>query len=320
MIIMKKYFITIIGILITVMGYAQQNTQFNQYIFNKLMINPAYAGTKGMIYANAIYSKQWAGVDGAPKMQTICIDGPASEKVGLGFHLINDKIGAQSQQGFFGSYSYKIQLNETFRLSMGLAAGASNFTINGSEMTTTLPDDPAVPKSTIHKFVFDSKAGLLLFSERFYAGFSVSDLFANSFKKEGFPIQQVRHYYFMSGYVFDLFENLKFKPSFLLKHAAKSPSNIDLNALFLYREKFWLGASLRFGSGLLVNADLDNTLRNRDALILVTDYNITEKLRVGYAYTFSTSVFKTNPSHELSIGYFVPGKVPAKRMMTIRYF
>lgn len=317
---MKKHIGIILGVLITVVGYSQQNTQFSQYIFSKLIINPAYAGTKGMIYANAIYSKQWAGVDGSPTTQTICVDGPASEKIGLGFHLINDKIGVQTQQAFFGSYSYKLHLNDKFRLSMGVAAGGSNFSIDGNEMTTTTPDDPLVPTTMVHKFVFDAKAGLFLYSNRFYAGFSVSDLFANAFKKEGFPINQVRHYYITSGYIFDIFGDLKFKPSFLFKHAASSPSNIDLNAFFLYREKFWLGASLRFGAIELANKHFDTALRNRDALVLMAEYNVTEKFRIGYAYTFSTSVLKNYPSHEISIGYYFPLKVLSKKMMTIRYF
>jgi len=317
---MKRIIYITVLILIAASCYAQQNPQYNQYIFNELIINPAYAGTKEIINANAIFSKQWAGIDGSPITQTISIDGPLSEKVGLGLHLVNDCIGAESQKGFFGSYSYKINLNDIYKLSFGIAAGASYFSLNGNKLTTTIQDDPAVPKTLESKLYFDSKAGLFLYSERLYGGFSVADLLANVFNRDPFYVRQIRHYYLTGGYVFDCTPNLKFKPSFLFKHAYDSPSDVDLNAYFLYNQRFWLGVTYRFGSMLFVNKSLSSTLKQRDAIVIMTEYNINEKFRVGYAYTITTSVLKNFSGHEISLGYFIPGKVPVKKMNNIRYF
>lgn len=317
---MKRISYITVLILIAASCFAQQNPFYNQYIFNELVINPAYAGTKQIINANAILSKQWAGVDGSPMTQTVSVEGPVSEKVGVGLQLINDKIGAQSHQGLFGIYSYKINVNEKYKVSFGLAAGASYFSLDGTKLTTTSPDDPAVPKTSEHKLYLDSKAGIFLYSERLYAGFSISDLFSDVFNRDPFFVKQSRHYYLTTGYLFDLSPTLKFKPSFLFKHIYKSPSNIDLNAYLLYNQRFWFGATYRFGSVIFGNKRIDNTLKSRDAIVLMLDYNVTEKFRLGYAYTVTTSALKNFSGHEISLSYFIPRMEPVKKMNNIRYF
>ncbi|MGD0710133.1 MAG: type IX secretion system membrane protein PorP/SprF [Bacteroidales bacterium] len=317
---MKRIFNISIFLLVLSSCFAQQDAQYNQYIFNELVINPAYAGTKEIINANAFFSKQWAGIDGSPATETVSIDGPASEKMGLGLQLINDNIGAQSQQSIFGSYSYKLRINEKYKLSLGLAIGASDFSINGSDLTTATPDDPAIPKTYESKIMLDAKTGLFFYGDRFYAGLSVTNLLANVFKSDPFYIQQVRNYYVTSGYVFDVLPKLKIKPSFLFKHAYESPSNIDINLFFLYDQKFWIGVTYRFGSKLFVNDSLSSSLKNKDGFVIMLDYNINEKFRIGYAYTMTTSIFQSYTSHEISLGYFIPGKVPVKKMNNIRYF
>jgi type IX secretion system PorP/SprF family membrane protein len=300
--------------------YAQQNAQFNQYIFNSLVINPAYAGSKGLWNINGIYSSQWTGLSGAPTTETMSIDGALSEKIGIGIHLLNDHIGAQSQQGIFGSYAYKIKINDKYKLSLGLAVGASYFTIDGSKLTMETPNDPAIPTTLVTKLKFDSKAGAFFNSKRFYAGFSVSDLLSNVSKSNDLLVpNQARHYYLTSGYVFDLGENFKFKPSFLLKEDFKAPTNIDLNAFFLFKERFWLGASYRTGAKIFNNKSLDNTLKYADGLTLMADFNISDALRIGYAYTYSLSALKEYPSHEICIGYYFPDKITTK-MKNVRYF
>lgn len=306
--------------MIAAFGYAQQIAQYNQYIFNELIINPSYAGTKGIININAIYSKQWIGITGSPTTQTLSIEGPASEKIGLGLNVINDHIGAQSQQGLFGSYSYKLRINDKYKLSMGLAFGVTNFTLDGTKLTTATQDDPAVPKTSVSKIKFNAKTGLFLYSKKFYAGFSISDLLANAFAKEGYMIKLARHYFLTSGYTFDIGHKLKFKPSFLLKGVSKSPVNFDINSFFIYNEKIWLGASVRLGSSIIGPKTSDNSLKQRDAFIFITEYNINEKFRIGYAYITTTSVLKNHSGNEISMGYYFPYKTTIKKMATIKYF
>jgi len=317
---MKKI-LFILAILASSNAIAQQNAQYQQYIFNELVINPAYAGTKEFTNLSAIYSNQWAGLEGSPSTQTLALDGALSNRIGLGFHLLNDKIGAQSQQAFFFSYAYRIPVTQNLKLSMGIAAGASFFTLDGNKMITDDGVvDPAIPTYTEYQTRFDSKTGLFLYSDRFYAGFSVSDLLSDVINTENLLIAaQARHYYLTSGYVFDLSPKFKFKPSFLIKEDFAAPTNIDINSFFLYNERVWLGATARFGAKLFSADNLDNTLRLRNAYSFMIEYYITDRFRAGYAYTYTATALKNYPGHEIALGFYFPNKVGTK-MKTPRYF
>ncbi len=317
---MKKIFTLILVLTIAAASYAQQNSPFSQYIFNQMIINPAYVGTKQLISINGTYSTQWTGFKGAPSTQTISAEGGLNKNMGLGIHFLNDRIGAQYQQGLFASYSYIIKFNEQWRMSLGIAAGISNFTLDGTKLIIDNPDDPAIPKTKVSSVRFDSKAGLFLYSRRFYFGFSATDLFADVMQSKDLLVaKQSRHYYVTAGYVFDAGKNLKIKPSFLYREDFKAPTNIDINCFFLIKERFWIGASVRFGANIFKNASLDNTLKHRDAMVFMTDWNITRNLRIGYAYTWSLTALKGYSGHEVVVGYTFPKKADTK-MRTPRYF
>ena len=143
--VMKTKLFILAFVLIVVESYSQQNAQYGQYIFNQMVFNPAYAGTKGVVSFQGVYSSQWTGINGSPTTQTISIDGPISNSMGLGVHFINDQIGAQSQRAAYGSYAYKIRLNQSLRLSFGISAGVSYFSLNGNEFVIQTENDPAIP-------------------------------------------------------------------------------------------------------------------------------------------------------------------------------
>lgn len=317
---MKTIRLIIALLLISTLGYAQQSSPISQYIFNEMLVNPAYAGTKQFVNINGTFSKLWAGFEGSPCTQTLSVEGPIAKNMGLGFHFLNDKIGAQYQQGLFGTYSYIVKFNEKWRMSMGLSLGMSIFTIDGTKLIIDYDDDPAIPKTKVNKVRFDSKVGLFAYSDRFYAGLSVTELLADVFKSRDLLIaKQSRHYYLTAGYVFDAGKSLKIKPSFLLREDFKSPTNVDVSCHFLIKEIFWIGASVRFGAINLKNNELDNSLRHRDALNFMTEWNITKSLRIGYAYTLSLTSWKSYSGHEILVGYTFPKKADTK-MKTPRYF
>lgn len=314
----------IIIFLITIMlpvvtSLAQQNAQFNQYIFNELLINPAYAGTKEVWNINGVFSSQWTGMPGAPSTASLSAEGSVTPHIGLGFHFVSDVIGAQSNQSLFGSYAYRVNLTQKLRLSLGLAVGASYFVLDGSKLTPGDVDDPAIPLTRESTFKFDSKAGMFLYTDRFYAGFSVSDLLGDAIKYNDLVANQVQHYYLTAGYVVDLGKKVKAKPSFLVKEDFRSPTTLDINAMFLFWERFWLGASVRTNVKLWNTEALDNSLRNRNAMVFMTDWNITDKFRLGYAYTMTLTELRDYSGHEIHIAYYFPRKDTPK-MKTPRYF
>ncbi|MGB2759827.1 MAG: type IX secretion system membrane protein PorP/SprF, partial [Maribacter stanieri] len=82
---MNKYFLAILitaaGLLT---GYSQQDAQYTQYMYNTISVNPAYAGSRGVLSIAALHRSQWVGLDGAPTTQTLNFHTPVSNNVGLG--------------------------------------------------------------------------------------------------------------------------------------------------------------------------------------------------------------------------------------------
>src|SRR4029077_10050187 len=123
---MKKY-LSLLFLLIVSLASAQQRPLQSLYMFDPLLINPAYAGTQVQLSATAIYRNQWVNLDGAPKTFTATAHtGFKKKKVGLGFIVSNDQIGIHNDVGLYGVYSYKISITRKSTLAFGLQGGFNN--------------------------------------------------------------------------------------------------------------------------------------------------------------------------------------------------
>jgi len=298
---------------------AQQSSLYSQYIFNGLVINPAYAGSKGILNINGIYRQQWVGLEGSPTTQTLSLDGAVlKEKVGLGLHVLNDQIGAQGQKSFYASAAFRIKLGENARLALGLAGGASQYYTDGTLLRPTDKGfDPLIPVNKEMTMLPDAKAGLFFNTERFYLGVSAFNLVGF---KNNFVATPTRHYFLSSGYIIDLSDMFKFKPSFLLKDDLKSTPNLDLNAFFLVGDRVWLGGGYRTGVKYLnrqTYEEEESGLEN--AWLLMTEIYFTPKIKIGYSHDIALGSLKGYSSHEVSIGFYFFKKEEA-RTLTIRYF
>ncbi|MCX7861475.1 MAG: type IX secretion system membrane protein PorP/SprF [Bacteroidales bacterium] len=316
------FYITIMCMLISLYMKSQQNAHYSQYIFNQLVINPAYAGAKGLVNVNTMYNKQWSGLEGSPRTLTISAEGPVFDMMGLGVHFIQDELGAQKQTAAYGSYAYRLRLSSHWRLSIGMALGITYNSIDGTRFTQNdeVLNDPAIPQSRVTNTLFDSKFGLFLFTKKFYAGLSVSELTANIKSPDDvLAAAQKQHFYFSTGYVFKLNEQMKMKPSIIVKEDGKALTNIDISNYVLYKNTVWFGLTYRTGAPLFTSKTLDNSLHYRDAAIAMLDYNITDNLRVGYAFQYSLTKLSNYYGHEILLGYYF-AKAPRTKMLTPRYF
>jgi len=282
---------------------AQQAPQYSQYIFNELVINPAYAGSKQILNINATYRNQWTGFEGAPTTQTISIDGPMHNKhLSWGLHLMNDEIGAQRQTGAYLDAASRIDIDHYSTLSLGLAVGASQYTLDGTRLTpgSDMPD-LAVPQTRVSEILPDLKIGMFFNTERYYAGLSAASLIP--FKDSETEIATPRRHYFLStGYLFDLSRNVRLKPSILLKEDFRSPTSIDLNAFLLLQNRIWVGASYRTAVPMFTKQEMKQ-LDKRNALAVMAQVYVTPRFRVGYSYDISLTSLKNYGSHEVSLGY-----------------
>ncbi|MEJ8804402.1 PorP/SprF family type IX secretion system membrane protein [Pontibacter sp. H249] len=282
---------------------AQQAPQYTQYIFNELVINPAYAGSKGILNINATHRSQWTGLEGAPTTQTLSMDGPTKkENIGWAGYLVNDRLGAQSTIGAYGNVSVRVNLSRYTKLAFGLSAGAAQYTLDGTKLTpgSQVPD-VAIPQGRESVILPDAKVGLFLNTERYYAGLTAANLVP--FKSDDLLITTPRRHYFLStGYMFDLSSNMRIKPSILIKEDFQSPTNIDLNTFLLFGDRFWVGGSYRTSMPLLTSVETKD-LSTRNAAAALVQLYVTPRMRIGYSYDMSLNALNNYSSHEVSLGY-----------------
>ena len=294
-------------------GYAQQDPMYSQYMFNTLIINPAYAGSRDVLSATALHRRQWINVDGAPVTTTFSIDAPVkNEKIGLGLTLINDNIGVSSNTGIFANYAYRIRLKNSGTLAMGLSAGASQFRANLSAVKTSSNGsdfDPAFSENQV-RILPNFGAGLYYTTDKIYIGLSLPHLLNNKLANDyanfsgNTSARQFRHLFLSLGGVVAINNNFKLKPSLLYKYVNAAPMQLDLNCNFWFYDILSIGASYR---------------TNKTVVGLV-EIQATPQFRIGYAYDINFS--KTGPvntgSHEIMMRYEFAFK--KKKFLTPRYF
>ncbi len=291
---------------------AQQDPMYTQYMFNTQTINPAYAGTWESVGFMVLGRQQWTGWDGAPQTYTFTFQAPLkNERVALGLNVISDKLGFEKRFYVFADYSYLVPVGEKTNLRLGLKGGFTNYSHNLQDHNILDPGDPAFSGEISHSFKPNFGVGAFLYSKKAYVGFSIPKVVNSNFdtNTENFSIQgELRHYFLIAGAVFDLGENLKFKPTALTKASFSSeygsPLQFDLTGNFLIKEKLWLGAMYRSG----------------DSFGFIAQFLFAEKLRIGYAIDFSTTNLKNynNGTHEVMISYEL--RFRKENVISPRYF
>src|SRR5258708_2111362 len=124
-------------------GICQQRPIQSLYMFDPLLINPAYAGTQIQLTMTAIYRNQWVNLDGAPRTFTASMhSGFYNAKMGLGVIVGNDQIGIHNDASFYGIYSYKINLTRETTLSMGIQGGFNNIRSDYNLLSLKSQNDP----------------------------------------------------------------------------------------------------------------------------------------------------------------------------------
>ena len=295
----------------------QQVPQFSQYMFNGLYVNPAYAGYKDNLYAHLVYRAQWVGVPGAPQTVQLSIDGTLGGGSNMGLTFVNDAIGPYSTNSLMLSYSFRFNTSETSRLSFGLSGGALHYGIDKGEL-----DPDPLADMTENEWRPGVDIGVYFDMPHFYAGLSVMSLVPNKTEaNQSLLIMRTDPSYFLTlGGAIPLSRSLTLLPSTLLKTDFKSPITWDINAMLMIVERYWIGASYR--TGLTFTLDDENVRRTqqRDAVALIAETYITERLRIGLAYDFDLNRLTTihNGTYEVSLGYYLTGA--KRKYSTPRYF
>ncbi|WP_164126838.1 PorP/SprF family type IX secretion system membrane protein [Sphingobacterium luzhongxinii] len=317
--------------------FAQQNIQFTQYIFNSLSVNPAYAGYKEEWFGQVGLRSQWSGWTGAPKTGTISIDGvmdPESRRHGVGLQVTGDQLGAQGATSIYANYALRLQLDraDEHRLSLGVAGGVTQYSLDGNKLEYVDDGDGFIPPGKITTWKPDVRLGVYYNNSKWYAGVAVQDLFAGSNSGVDFQFNQNSleslyrkvHGYFIAGALFELDPGLLLRPSVLIKEDFKGPTSLDVNAMFIFNDKFWIGGGYRTRARIFdrkYNQVSVNKLSSTNSLSGVAQFYVSPKLRIGYSYDHMLNRMSglQNGTHELTFGITFGGQL-RNQILSPRYF
>lgn len=270
---------------------AQQDPQFTHYMYNMSVINPAYATENtDVISIGGLYRTQWVGVVGAPTSATFFAHKPVSKRVELGISIVHDEIGdIVTENNIFVDFAYVLPISEKTKISFGVKGGVSLFdtNFNGFQLTDPLPD-PAF-QNNISKVFPNVGAGTYLFGDKYYVGFSTPNLLTSKHLENDNGVTttgvEAIHYFLTSGYVFDINDNLKFKPAFMAKGVSGAPLSLDVTANFLFNNTFEAGIGYRMG----------------DSVSGLVNFYVTPTFRIGYSYDYTLSNLSNfnSGSHEI---------------------
>ncbi|MBE8719466.1 PorP/SprF family type IX secretion system membrane protein [Sphingobacterium pedocola] len=337
---MKKLnlrYMVLVGIaLLTKQGYAQQNIQMTQYIFNSISVNPAYAGYKEEWFGQLGLRSQWTGWEGAPKTGMLSVDGvldPEDRRHGVGLVVTGDQLGAQAATSIYANYALRLQLDraDEHRLSLGVAGGLTQYSLDGNKLDPVDRVDQVLPDGKISTWKPDIRLGAYYSNPRWYAGVSVQDLFAGTDSNEDFQFNQNSleslsrniHGYLIAGALFELDRGLLLRPSILIKDDFKGPTSLDVNAMFIFNDKFWIGGGYRTRARLFDRDYSDysvNKLSSLNSLSGIAQFYVSPTLRIGYSYDHMLNRMSglQQGTHEVTLGVTF-GRV-VRQILSPRYF
>lgn len=303
---MKQFIIIFTFIVITASGFAQQDSQYTQYMYNTIIINPAYAGSRGTMSIFGMYRQQWVGLEGAPKTAIVSVNTPINDSdIGLGLSFINDQIGPSAENTLSADASYSIQTSSDYKISFGLKATANLFSLNVDRLNIQHQNDPQFQNLDM-KFSPNIGAGIYIHSDNTYFGLSVPNFLEKKhYKDNSISVAKERlHYYFTAGHVFNWTDEIKCKPAILVKAIEGVPLQMDISGNFLINDKLTLGLAYRWNT----------------AVSALAGFQLSDSWYIGYAYDAETTrlAHYNSGSHEIFLRFEFFSNY--NRVLTPRFF
>tara|TARA_B110000971_G_C20002034_1_gene497308 strand:- start:1010 stop:1882 length:873 start_codon:yes stop_codon:yes gene_type:complete len=270
---------------------SQQDSQYTQYIYNTMSVNSAYTGQRDVLSYSGLYRTQWVGIDGAPKTLTFGIHSPLkNENLGMGISIVSDQLGPIREDYINLNFSYTIRLNRSTELSFGLKGGLHNLSSDFSRGNSFQNTDVAFNEN-ISLFSPTIGAGLYLHSTRGYLGLSAPNFLTTEHYndyKESLASERL-HLFLIGGYVFNIDNDIKLKPAFLIKAVSGAPLIADLSINAMFNNRFVFGLAYRWD----------------DSLSGLTGLQVNKTLFIGYAYDYNTSIGNkyTGGTHEVMLRF-----------------
>jgi len=305
-------------------AFAQQESQFTQFMHNKLVINPGYAGVPGVPVLTALHRNQWMGFEGNPQTTLLSFHtNLVPDKVGLGLTVANFRVGLFNNYMGSMAYSYRIEFSEKADLRIGLQVAARRYEIDFSEQAFLRNIDLVNPDDNYLNNVMDMQvndfnasfgAGAFLRVSNAFLGVSVpnlynGDILINETTDGSFTSSELPHFYGMAGVEIPVSANVKVTPQVMAKYVENAPFDLDANVMAMFNDALGVGASYRLGG--------EGSGESIDFLLFFNFGN----LSIGGAYDYSLTELQdySSGSVEAVLKYYFRPKTQTN-MENPRYF
>jgi type IX secretion system PorP/SprF family membrane protein len=287
---MKKTIQILFFIMLSVCVKGQHNSDFMQYMFNGILVNPAYAGSYDALNITTLYRNQWQGMPGAPVTAVLSAHGPMkNKKVNFGGILLNDRFGIYNHTQATLVYAYRMRLANG-QLALGVQGGIDSYFSDWTKINTNTIGDPNFQNVQTRKVGPQAGAGVYYSSGNFYLGASAPQLVSYNA-----ALAQDQLVILHAGGLITLSESILVKPSVLFKYIQNSPPSANISTTFYYKSYVGLGIGYT----------------HQTAVLGFIDLRLNEQLNLGYGYTHATNALQnyTNGSHELMLRYLFKYKI-----------
>jgi type IX secretion system PorP/SprF family membrane protein len=283
---------------------AQADISMATHWYNRANYNPSSIARTDYMYLFSNIREQWIGVDGAPKVFNV----QASQYIhqmrsAFGFSLVGEKVGLTYAYNPMVTYAYRISNSNKWSFSMGLSAGVFARTVNGSLFEAETILDPAISYGTHKTMRPDLNVGFEWQSAHLILSMSSTHLF--SINKSDQMFLNNNHRY----------------GSVIYKNSDLTILNYHVGVQVVNRKSMTIvegNVSLRFKNptGLVGGPrelfDLGLTYRTSSQMTLLFGLNVSQNLRLGYAYDSSfITGYNMNGTHEIMVEFRIPSKASA---------
>ena len=286
--------------------HAQQEGLFTQYMFNPAILNPAYVVTKESPSFYLQHRKQWGNFEGSTKTAFMSYQHPSLfQNLGFGLNIVSDNLGPVNNFNLSTDFATLVRVSEKWNTSLGIKLAYNILNINFNLLNIYNPSDPFFTTNIDNLSFFNMGFGVFIFSEKTYFGFSSpSILKQNHFNDESVvrKASDEQHYYLTAGHVISLSEDIKIKPSAIVRYVKGVPMQMDVSVNSFFFNKFILGLSYRLKSGISATAG----------------FYVSNSLLVGYSHDSETNRLRSFAGN--SSEFFLRWEIKPKEIVNPRFF
>lgn len=290
----QRFLVLLAVFLMSTLLSAQQDSQYTQYMYNTVAVNPAYAGSRGVMSLFLMHRNQWVGLEGAPVTNVLSIHKPISNtNLGYGISVVNDRIGISDNNTVSADLSYSILISNAYQLSFGLKTSLNWLSVDYNRLTIREPNDNILREqnSIENQFSPNFGVGVYWHSSKNYIGISIPNFLETRRYDDDLrsTATDKMHIYVIGGRVFTLNADWLLKPAILTKLVQGAPLQVDVSANFLFSQKLTLGVAYRLSA----------------AVTGLVGFQISETWQIGYAYDTDTSQLSNynSGSHEIFLRF-----------------